>query len=321
VNLVRRLGCLLLLLSPALYAGPVAQAGSFEFHSDFWLNLHHFLYEQALSDSKRSLNLAADEKATWDKAVSFYRQNMTKHDLLMDRRMNDIDTELAEDETLPKLVVNGPDGALWDTLNSVAPVYRAHWWTDHDQSNRKFIAAAVPLVQHYGPTFIKQLTTVFETTWPKDPIRVDVSEYANWAGAYTYTYGWSRVHEIVSSFDDSNQGNAALEVVFHEATHGIVPSNSGRLADQISSASKTAGVHPPSDLFHIFIFYTAGELARRDLAIAYMPYAEKKHLYQDQWARWHSSIAVYWKQHIDGTLSFNDAVNKIVEEAGKKLGK
>ena len=321
MNLVQRLGCLALLLSTTLFAAPVAQAGPFEFHSDFWLNLHHFLYEQALSASRRSPNLSGDEKGKWDKALSFYRQNMTKHDLLFDQHMNDIDTELAEDETLPKLVVNGPDGALWDTLNSVAPVYRAHWWIDHDQANRKFIASAVPLVQHYGPTFIKQLTTIFETTWPKDPIRVDVSEYANWAGAYTYTYGWSRVHEVVSSFDEANQGNATLEILFHEATHGIVPSNSGRLADQISLASKSQGVRTPKDLFHIFIFYTAGELARRDLAVAYVPYADKKRLYQDKWSAWHSSIEVYWKQHIDGTLSFNDAVKKIVEETGKKLGK
>ena len=68
--------------------------------------------------------------------------------------------------------------------------------------------------------------------WPKDPIRVDVSEYANWAGAYTYTYGWSRVHEIVSSADPADQGDAALEILFHEATHGFVPADSGRLADK-----------------------------------------------------------------------------------------
>ncbi len=322
MNLVQRLACLALLLSTMLHAAPVAQAGPFEFHSDFWLNLHHFLYEQASSHANRTADLAGDEKVAWRKALAFYRQAMITHDLLFDPHMQSIDTELAEDETLPKLVVNGADGALWDTLNSAAPIYRAHWWTAHDRANCKYVAAALPLVQQYGPMFVKQLTTVYETAWPKDPIRVDVAEYANWAGAYTYTYGWSRIHEIVSSFDDANQGSAALEVLFHEATHGIVPSNSGRLADQISLASKTHSLQPPNDLFHIFIFYTAGELARRDLATAgvngYVPYAIKKHLYQDEWARWHSSIAVYWKQHLDGTLSLNDAVNKIVEETGNK---
>lgn len=315
MNLSQRLACIACFLSRAIWAAPVVQAGPFEFHSDFWLNLHHFLYEQALHQNSRE-DLAGADKIAWDKALAFYRHSMIGHDLLLDPRMQSIDTELAEDETLSKLVVNGEDGALWDTLNSVAPTYRAHWWSAHDQANRQWIAAALPLVQRYAPLLMKQLTTVYETTWPKDPIRVDAAEYANWAGAYTYTYGWSRVHEIISSADPAIQGNAALEMLFHEASHGFVPSNSGRLADQISAASKRMGVLTPRDLLHIFIFYTAGELTRRDLAAAgvnnYFPYADAKHLYQDGWASWHSSIAVYWKQHIDGTLSLSDAVNKIV---------
>jgi hypothetical protein len=320
-----RLACLAFLVSLASDAAPLTQAGPFEFHSDFWLNLHHFLYEQALHPGKPHEDLAGAEKAAWDKAVDFYRHSMVPHDLLFDPRMQSIDTELAEDETLSKLVVNGADANLWDTLNSVAPIYRAHWWTAHDQANRTWIAAAIPLVQHYAPLVIKQVTAVYEAPWPKDPIRVDVSEYANWAGAYTYTYGWSKVHEIMSSTNAGYQGSAALEMLFHEATHGLVPTDSGRLAAQISAAAKSTGVQTPKDLVHIFIFYTAGELTRRDLAAAgvnnYLPYADEKRLYQQDWTRWHNSIAVYWKQHIDGTLSLNDAVNKIVADARRKVAK
>ena len=224
--------------------------------------------------------------------------------------MRSIDTELAEDETLPKLVVNGADAALWETLNSVAAIYRAHWWTTHDQANKAFIETATPLVQRYGPTLMQQLTTVYETPWPKDPIRVDVSEYANWAGAYTSLYGWGRVHVIMS-----NQEDSPLEMLFHEATHGFVAEDSGRLANQIAAS----GARTPKDLVHIFIFYTAGELTRRALNNNYVPFADKKRLYQDQWAPWHRSIEVYWKQHIDGTLSLNDAVNKIVGESRKNV--
>lgn len=295
----RRFLCLVLLFAPAALA-----AAPFEFHSDFWLNLHHFLYEQALHPAHAALS--GEERAAWDKALSFYRRSMVTHDLLTDLRMRAIDTELAEDETLAKLVVNGSEAELWDTLNSVAAIYRSHWWTAHDQANKAFIAAVIPLVQRHAATLMSQLSTIYEAPWPKDPIRVDVSEYANWAGAYTYTYGWSRVHEIVSSADPANQGDAALEILFHEATHGFVPADSGRLAEQI------ALLHQPKELVHVFIFYTAGELTRRALGNNYVPYADKKRLYQDKWALWHRGIEVYWKQHMDGSLSLNDAVSKIV---------
>ena len=304
-------------MSRTLHAAPVAQAGPFEFHSDFWLNLHHFLYEQALHPAKPRTDLTASDKAAWDNALAFYRRFLTPHDLLLDPHMQSIDTELAEDESLPKLVVNGPDANVWDTLNSVAAIYRARWWPAHDQTNRAFIAAAVPLVQRYAPLLMKQFSTVYEAAWPKDPVRVDLAEYANWAGAYTYTYGWGKVHEIMSSTNASYQGNAALEMLFHEASHGMVPTDSGRLATQLATAGK--GVSMPKDVVHIFIFYTAGELTRRDLATNYLPYADSKHLYQDDWARWHNSIEVYWKQHIDGTLSLNDAVDKIVADTRRKV--
>ena len=159
----------------------MAQAGPFEFHSDFWLNLHHYLYEQALHQTKTRDDVTGADKAAWDKAVNFYRASMVKHDLLFDPHMQAIDTELAEDETLPKLVVNGADGNLWETLNSVAAIYRAHWWSGHDQANRSFVAAAIPLVQRFSGQLIRQMTTAYESPWPRDPVRVDLAEYANWA--------------------------------------------------------------------------------------------------------------------------------------------
>ncbi len=223
----------------------------FEFHSDFWLNLHHFLYEQALA--KHGVEPSSlDEKSAWDKALDYYRHSMVAHDLLNDAHMRSIDTELAEDETLPKLVVNGADAALWETLNSVAAIYRAHWWTTHDQANKAFIETATPLVQRYGPTLMQQLTTVYETPWPKDPIRVDVSEYANWAGLPIRA--WIRLGS--SPCDHVESRDSSLEMLFHEATHGFVAEDSGRLADQIAAS----GARTPKDLVHIFIFYTAGEL-------------------------------------------------------------
>jgi hypothetical protein len=314
------IACIAFILCSQLNAAAVAIAGPFEFHSDFWVNLHHFLYEQASQDGRKPAGeLTSSERAAWNKALDVYRQGMVRRDLIFDERLRTIDTELAEDEGLSRLALSGPDAALLDMLNTVAPIYRAHWWTTHDQANRKWIAAAVPLTKQFAPQLTKQLAAVYETLWPRDPVRVDLAEYANWAGAYTYTYGWGKVHEIISSMDPANQGYASLEMLFHEATHGMVPGEGGRLADQIARVAKASGVRAPKDLVHIFIFYTAGELTRRDLAGAgvrdYVPYADKKRLYGQDWAMWHDSMQVYWKQHLDGSMTFDDAVNKIVASA------
>jgi hypothetical protein len=300
-------GCLI-----ALRAAPgVATAGPFEFHSGFWINLHHFLYEQALHETN---DLTGTDRVAWDKAVGFYRQKMIQHDLIFDSQMRQVDSELAIDETLPTLPYSGLDGELRTNLLAVAPIYRSHWWATHDRANRAWIMEASPLVRQYGDVLIKQIETAYEVSWPKGPVRVDVVEYANWAGAYTFT--WTSVHEIVSSADAANHGNAAIEILFHEAMHGLVYDRSGLLADLLAARAKAHGVMLPKDLVHIFIFYTAGELVRRDLAgngvKDYMPYADKKGLYRGDWARWRDAIRLYWKPHLDGSMSFDDAVNKVV---------
>jgi hypothetical protein len=315
VRWLQRLPIRIALSLGATLCASAAAAGPFEFHSGFWLNLHHFLYEQALHSVSPHNELKGADKIAWGKALALYRRSMISHDLLLDPHMQSIDTALAEDESLAKLVVSG-DGGLWDTLNSVATIYRAHWWTNHDAANRRWIAAAAPLARRYSPLLMKQLTAAYETAWPGKAIRVDVSEYANWAGAYTYTHGWGRIHEIVSSTETANQGYAALEILFHEATHAMVPSASGRMAERIAAASKISGTKTPKDLVHIFIFYTAGELTRRALASDgvndYIPDADKKGLYRQDWAHWHESIQVYWKRHLDGSWTLDDAVNEIV---------
>ena len=303
-------------LCPELWASAATSAGPFEFHSGFWLNLHHFLYEQALHSASPHYELTGADKIAWGKALELYRHSMIPHDLLFDPHMQSIDTELAEDESLPHLVVSGANGGLRDTLNSVAPIYRAHWWTNHDAANRRWIAAVAQLARRYSPLLMKQLTAAYGAAWPGKAIQVDLSEYANWAGAYTYTHAWGSVHEIISSTETANQGYAALEILFHEASHGMVPSAAGRLAEGIAAAAKSSGVKTPKDLVHIFIFYTAGELTRRVLAgdgvKDYTPYADKKGLYRRDWAHWHASIQVYWKRHLDGRLPLDDAVNEIL---------
>src|SRR5260370_31764689 len=75
-----------------------------------------------------------------------------------------------------------------------------------------------PLDREQGVGLSERLADIYQTRWPREKIRVDVSAYANWAGAYT-TVDPLRV--TISSLDSRNQGPEALEVLFHEASHGI----------------------------------------------------------------------------------------------------
>src|SRR5262249_34853670 len=74
-----------------------AAAPLFTFHSQFWLNLHHFLYvlgraRNGVADAKREAvrrapedtegmdSLDRGELLAWDAAITYYQQNLSRKD-------------------------------------------------------------------------------------------------------------------------------------------------------------------------------------------------------------------------------------------------
>jgi hypothetical protein len=120
---------------PHLIAQP-APTPLFEFHSSFWVNLHLFLYQQALSKPP-----VVGGSSGWQGAVEYYRQEVISHNLLS-REMEAIGNALsAADQDRP---VAGLDPRLVQVLNQVASEYRERWWPEHDRTNRRWIEAARP---------------------------------------------------------------------------------------------------------------------------------------------------------------------------------
>ena len=125
----------------------------FEFHSAFWVNLHHFLYAQARArmntpDSRRRAvagvradmaeesNLPPVQRRNWDAALDYYERELAPLDLIFDDRLVAITNSIAAQESAPSLQSSGLDPALVHALESAAPAYRSLWWPRHDRANR-----------------------------------------------------------------------------------------------------------------------------------------------------------------------------------------
>src|SRR5262249_3254967 len=140
---------------------------------------------------------------------------------------------------------------LTEVLDAAAPVYRSHLWSEHDRVNRRWIAAIAPLVRRSGVNLSHRLAEIYQTDWPKERIRVDVTAFANASGAYT-TLDPLRV--TVASTDARNQSSEALEILFHEASHGIADG----VQDAIMRECRQRDKPVPRDLWHALLFYTTG---------------------------------------------------------------
>jgi len=297
----------------------------FEFHSGFWLNLHHSLYQQAraMRDSGAAKppadgpTLTVEEQHAWQEAVTYYANSLAGQDLLFNGDMVNIKNRLAEMEGEPDLQKSGLRPELVTALEQAAPVYRAHWWQGHDRENRAWVAGVAPLVEQLGAGLSRKLAEVYQSQWPQGRIRVDVSHDANWAGAYTTL---DPLHITISSSAPGNQGLAALEILFHEASHALAAT----ARDEIARECRTRNRPIPRDLWHALIFYTTGEMVRRTLADVlvarqsdpsgkdYMPYAYRRGLYQRGWQNYLRVLERHWLAYLNGDVEFDRAIARMV---------
>lgn len=299
----------------------------FEFHSGFWTNLHHLLYQQARevrdNPARRpapafgEAALTPGEQHAWQEAVTFYASSLAGQDLLFNGDMVNIKNRLAEMEGEPDLQKSGLRPALVEALERAAPVYRARGWPAHDRENRAWVARVAPLVEQLGAGLSRKLAEVYQSQWPQGRIRVDVSYEANWAGAYTTL---DPLHITISSSAPGNQGVAALEILFHEASHALA----GTARDEIARECRTRNKPIPRDLWHALIFYTTGEMVRRTLADAllarqaeppakdYMPYAYRQGLYRRGWQSYLRVLERHWLAYLNGDIEFDRAIARMV---------
>ena len=300
-----------------------AETRLFAMQSNFWVNLHHFLYVRAraqraldnrsavtesLGDTAGFGALSASMRADWEAALDHYARNVAERDILFDSTLVAAGFALARLTAEQSPRVADVDSGLAHALARAAPAYRTAWWPRHDAANRQWIAAARQLLAQHGDSMASWITRAFAVRWPDQPVLVDVSGYANWAGAYTTA---EPDHITIASLGDGNQGTNALEMLFHEVLHTL----DRPLFERFRAAARAQGKRMPRSPTHAFIFYSAGELTRRAIP-THVPFAEAGGL----WARsgdmgpMRPLLQRHWQPWLDGRIELDDALRRIAAE-------
>ena len=303
----RCLGLLLASVVAIATMRPAAQSNAlFSFHSNPWLNLHHFARASARGGPVPT-GLSSEESRQWAAGVEFYKPYAAR-DLLFDDGMVDIKSALRGAEGKASLEGIAIDAGLKETLERLMPIYQKHVWPEHDRRNRAWIGAVQPLLDRHGTALSQALTRTYESTWPSDPVPVDLSVTAGPNGAYTTG---PPTHVTISSSEPSLQGLAALEMLFHESSHSAV----SNLFERVRQASSEQKVSVPPQLWHAVLFYTAGELTTRELkahGITYTQYAGHGLYTNLCGAGCREKIVEYWTPRLDGTRSMAECLSALV---------
>lgn len=297
----------------------------FEFHSNFWVNLHQCLVHEALlslGKPDRRLQSTAPLTATgmnekeasaWKNSVALYASRFGARQELFDDEMVRINNSLAQqkDDGSSLNATDIPD-AVAAVLRDAAPVYRKYWWAEHDRTNKNWIGSQLAHVHELGAQIAAAMEKDLRQPWPAAPIRVDVCYYVPAIGhAYTTT---DPAHTIFSSSEASLQDLSGFETLFHEASHSFADKMNDALFAECGAQKKKCG-----DLWHAILFYTPGVEVRRalppDEQAAFTPYAYKFGLYtRGEWPKYRAFLEKDWQPYLDGKTNFTTAIHSMVAD-------
>lgn len=148
-----------------------------------------------------------------------------------------------------------------------------------------------------------------------DCLRDDVVAYSGfWAGAYTTD---DPAHSVFESARADYSGFAALEMLYHEASHvGLTASLMAAIDAKLPT--KDRGF----DLWHAIQFYTIGEATKQVLSkqgkIEYTSYADKQGLFSKNgpWERFAPLLLNDWRVHLRGELGRDETLTRMLKKLG-----
>lgn len=292
----------------------------FVFQNSFWLNLHQFVRGEVYRRNAKitpgldPATLDEKDRAAWTGALDAY-EDLAKRNLIFDETLRGVANTLAtvgNADRLPDAIVGASTTAA---LNAAAPIYRARIWPVRQRDNDLWIASATRLLEQHEAAMAPSVALAYQIPWPNQPILVDAVGECGPASAITHDGppGFA-AHTQASAASPRNTGDAPLELLIHEAAHADGVQD--RIIAMIAGAAAKQKLQAPQDLWHAVIMFTSGTLAHRELARTgaepYVPYAYR---YNQYTPKERSALERDWGPYLDGKMSREEALEKLVRES------
>jgi hypothetical protein len=291
----------------------------YRFYSSELLNVHLLLYKHAtqikseivaddsLSVYLRKTRLGGDAKMI--DALKYYRDSVTKKDMLFDSTMRKFSVMLATGK--PKDAIGWQVEAM-KHITAIFPFYKKRVWPSIDSANKAWVQQVKNDLSKHEELVITRLQKIYDDTMPAEKIRVDLGVYATWAGAYSYSQGID--HIIISTFEDANQGPLGVEIVFHEGSHFLMDRIYNTAQEYFNSKNLPNDRRQP---WHTVLFYTTGNVVKEAYAsqgINFLPYY--KHAKFEERRSFKvatDALALYWDSYMRGEGTQEEALKKVMD--------
>lgn len=303
---------------------PAATTPHFAFYSDLATNLNDALIAAGVARRRGEPELfhAGDEapcfgalppsvRSAWDRAVDYYADIVSPADSFA-RQQYLLRADLAGFGDPAADPADRRYVAIARAFRAAAsPAYQACRWATQDAENRRWIEELKPRLAAHEAAIAARLQELYQKRWDGLPIQVDVVETVSWSGANSVFPPPAGGHLLISS---SYEGPAALEIVFHEASHGLAL-RGDPLMQALADAAEARGMTSTGDLWHVALFHTTGEVVRRALAEAgdpaYTPMLAEI-FERGDWLRYRAAVESALPAYLEGKRTLAEAAAALV---------
>lgn len=253
----------------------------YSFHIDYWVNLHHFLYQKAkgsqisklqedglefqdIGESDIYTSLSKSQKQKLDNAIEFYVQNLIQKDLLRD--LGEIRIWLQNHKKSRTIKDTLISQEYTDILNDASEVYKNTFWPIHKAHNLKVLQKHIDLIKDIESPVIPKMEKLSLNKWPANSkVRVDLTVYGNYAGAYTPSR--PKMNIFISTIDPRALTPSFVETIFHEGSH-LLFNYGGPWRGGITEIfeQKNLEIDYPIHLWHASLFYLCGKICKEEFS-------------------------------------------------------
>ena len=167
----------------------IGKSAYFEFHSNFWINLHHFLYQQAQGsqakklreDGNRLLDIGEDairpalslsEAERLTSAIAYYNNHLIGKSL---PQLGNLRTWL-EGQSHKRPITDTTFTANYTKIvNDFSPVYKMHYWPTHNAQNARVVNTHIKILQQIEKEAISKLEQLAGYRWPGARVRIELT--------------------------------------------------------------------------------------------------------------------------------------------------
>lgn len=304
----------------------IAETTYFDFRSNYVLNLHHFLLKKASAfgrmkkeSQKQFDSLFTEIKTPVDEkmkpmvmaAIKYYADSLAGKNMLFDPEMTSLKYLMESCQNLEDLTSKNISTDLNLALTQASEFYSQYLWNEQDKLNREFISTRLDDIKKIENDVIRNSSKYYQYKYNGVKFRIDMVDYATFFGAYTTTEPY--ISAVISSTYKSHSGSQGIEVIFHEASHGMI--DSVFLTQQ--TICKDKNLEFDHNIWHTILFYSTGmfvknELQKQNIDHEIYIYKNKLGDINPSVKKTIESVAENWQLYLDDKTTMNEAISQIL---------